>query len=264
MSNRPRWGEPERELSPEILRSLMAGAISAVHLEDFASRAECRQFCAALCDAAVDSRPASTSAMTIVGGNLSNFRGAGKGDYFAGVEPAYRDLRKLTEASFDPLPRMIDRLAAAWPAPVRIASEPEPYGRYFAGGVKSRVEGSALHFDYVPYLLDGYEICKIGDQFSWNLYLEVPSGTGQTTVYDAMVRERPGDRPGVQWNNKLSPESVAGASAYAFMPRVGEAVLFNTRCPHTITVESVPAGERRTQIGSFIGRMPDDQLVLWS
>ncbi len=264
MANRPGWGVPARELGPQVLRSLMAGEVAAVHLEDFASAAECRLFCAALRDVEVESRTASTSPMVIVGGNLSNFRGKTKADYFAGVERAYRDTDKLVAASFDPTERMIARLAAAWPARVRVASEPEPFGRYFAGGVKSRVQGSALHFDYAPYLLEGYGICDITDQFSWNLYLEVPSGTGQTTIYDAMVCERPVDRPGVQWNNKLPPESVAGAASYTFMPRAGEAVLFNTRCPHTITVESVREGERRTQIGSFIGRMPDDELVLWS
>lgn len=264
MSNRRRWGEAGSELSPEVLRSLMAGEIPAIHLADFATTAECGRFCAALRETEVEVRAASTSPMAIVGGNLSNFRGESKTAYFAGVEPAYRDTDKLFEASFDPLQRMIDRLAAAWPARVRVAAEPEPHGRYFAGGVKSRVEGSALHFDYVPYLLGGYAICDITDQFSWNLYLEVPSDTGHTTVYDAMVRTRPADRFGVQWNNKLPSESVAGAASYTFMPRVGEAVLFNTRCPHTITVESIAAGERRTQIGSFIGRMPDDELVLWS
>lgn len=264
MGEQSRWAGPSRVLDRRSLVALMDGEIPAIHLEGFASAQECARLRAAIRAGAASGRDAATSPMTIFGGNLSNFRGAGRDDYFADVERSYREVAALHAAAFDPLERIVGLLGDAWDAPVGVAREPEPYGRYFAGCVKSRVEGSALHYDFVPYLLEGYGICEIVEQFSWNLYVEVPPGTGATTIHDAMIREPPPGQGRAFWDNLLPPESVAGARTYTFMPREGEVVLFNTRCPHSIEVEVDDDAVRRTQVGSFIGRMPDDSLVLWS
>jgi len=264
MGQAARWGGASHSLDAGSVRALLAGEIPAIHVDGFASVSECEAFRGAVHAGAAPGRAAATSPMTVFGGNLSNFRGAGRHDYFRSVEQSYADVAALHAASFDPLPRVIAALAEVWDGPVDVAREPGPYGRYFAGGVKSRVEGSALHYDFVPYLLEGFEICRIVDQFSWNLYVEVPPDTGATTLYDAMLRERPPGQDRALWDNLLAPQSVAGARAYTFMPREGELVLLNTRCPHSIEVDLDDDTVRRTQIGSFVGRMPDDALVLWS
>jgi hypothetical protein len=167
------WAEPSATLDQESIRALLAGEVPAIHLAGFASAGECQRLARAVREHSTSGRAAMTSPMTILGANLSNFRGAGKAEYFADAERAYRDVEPLIAASFDPLGRIIDRLREAWPAPVGVAREDEPDARYYACGIKSRVDGSALHYDFVPHLLDGYAISRIADQFSWNLYLEV-------------------------------------------------------------------------------------------
>ena len=46
--------------------------------------------------------------------------------------------------------------------------------------------------------------------------------------------------------------------------QIGEVVIINTRYPHDVLVGEVAPGEWRAQTSSFIGRLPDDRLVLWS
>ena len=56
---------------------------------------------------------------------------------------------------------------------------------------------------------------------------------------------------------------MAGAPALRYRPTAGDVVLFNTRNPHEVS--GGPAGDaERISIGSFVGRLADGQLVLWS
>lgn len=274
------WQQVAHTLSANTLQELINGHLAAIHVRQFATAAECRRLCQALRHAAIDRRAATTSPMTLIGSNFSNCRGHSKDDYFATVEPAYRDLQTLTEtAGFDPLQRLLAQLSTVWPEAVGVATEPG-YGRYFAGGIKTRVQGSPLHFDYVPRFTRAYRIGQINAQLSWNLYLEMPQNTGSTTIYKApidaslkvdataadlaLVDSQPGSVWDAVWDNRLAPEQVDGAAAYTFRPEVGELVLFNTCHPHTVSVDQLAPGEWRAQAGSFIGRLDDDSLVLWS
>ena len=59
-------------------------------------------------------------------------------------------------------------------------------------------------------------------------------------------------------------EVVAGAVPFRYEATAGDVVLFNTRNPHEVAGGQVAPGGSRVSIGSFIGRMPDRRLVLWS
>lgn len=262
----PSWQQAVHELTASQLNALIAGAIPAIHLKNFATAKECRRFCTALQEQDIKQQAAHTSPMNLVGSNFANFKGTQKSEYFATVETSYADIAKLTRVSLDPLQRMLDRLNAIWPDAVDIAQEPG-YGRYFAGGVKSRVNGSQLHFDYVPLLRPDFQIGQIIDQLAWNLYLDMPGTTGQTRLYNAPIAAQRATHTASHWDNKLSADQVAMKQHYTFHGQVGEVVLFNTRYPHTIVVDEPKiskSGELRTQIGSFIGRLSNNKLILWS
>lgn len=202
--------------------------------------------------------------MMLIGSNLSNSRHLEKHQYFEAARQSWLDLKAVTDlAGYQPLAEIMSLLSASWPAAVQVASEPD-HGRYFAGGIKTRVSGSALHFDYVPVTDLDYDIADIVDQLSWNLYLDVPADCGATTVYNAPVDRDLQMPTSPGWNNRLPPESVDGCERYTFVPRIGEVVLINTRYPHSIDMQGVREGEWRAQTGSFIGRMRDERLVLWS
>ncbi|MBT6276709.1 MAG: hypothetical protein HOI95_21555 [Chromatiales bacterium] len=281
------WGQPAAALNEKNLLALMQREIPAVHVRGFAAADECVQFTTALRLQA--SRAADTSPMQLVGSNFSNHHSDGKAVYFASVADSEHGLAKLTNSSFDPVQRVIERLRGCWPNAVEIADEGAPYGRYFAGCVKTRVAGSAMHYDFVPDMfgtpskepdlahtgqetLDqfgDYQIANIKAQIAWNLYLEMPHETGETTVYDKQVdpahdlcARAPGAR--ARWDNLVDPKCVEGSAAYTFKGLPGELVLFNTRCPHVVTVEHSGEPAPRSQIGGFAGLTDNRDLVIWS
>lgn len=244
--------------------SLVRGEVPAIHVPEFASPSQCRRLCEAIQQAQVARAAATTSPMTLIGSNFSNSKHLEKHQYFDAARQSWVDLGAVTElAGYEPLTQIIALLSSIWPADVEVATEPD-YGRYFAGGIKTRVAGSALHFDYVPVTDKNYSIAAVVDQLSWNLYLDVPADCGATTIYNAPIERDVVMPASPTWNNKLPAERVADCEHYTFQPKVGEVVLINTRYPHSIDMNGVADGEWRAQTGSFIGRMPDERLVLWS
>lgn len=264
------WQTPpklfQQHFDEASLMALANGDVPAIHVPDFASKEQCQQLCMAIRQAQVARAAATTSPMTLIGSNFSNSKHLKKSQYFDAVRQSWVDLGAVTElAGYEPLTQIMALLSDIWPARVEVATEPS-YGRYFAGGIKTRVSGSDLHFDYVPITETNYSIADVVDQLSWNLYLDVPADCGATTIYNAPVArdEVVPASPTGKWNNKLPSERVAGCEHYTFQPKIGEVVFINTRYPHSIDMSSIADGEWRAQTGSFIGRMPDERLVLWS
>ncbi len=263
------WSDAALGLNEKNLRALMSGEVPAIRIPDFASAEECKKFCDGIRGHAGDTREAETARMTLLGANFSNFTGATKEQYFETVDPSYAITAEITGAAgFDPLRRMIELLRSFWPAEVDIAKEPG-FGRYFAGGIKTRASSGHLHYDFTPHSAEGYAIAKVVDQLGWNLYLEMPTGTGQTTTYRRPVPREGGAKGGPMHGGggrvlNLDQDYVADAESFTFMPEVGDVIIINTRNPHDIIVENVREGEWRAQTSSFIGRLPHDELILWS
>lgn len=260
------WQRAADGLDETILRALLAGEIAAVRMEAFASAEECAAFCEAVREeGAAAGRAAETARMTLIGVNFSNYAGQSKEGYFEQVEPSYAAVGAIAaRAGFDPLQRMIERLRAIWPAHVGVAAEPG-YGRYFAGGIKTRTTSGNLHYDFAPHTAPGFAIAGIVDQLGWNLYLDMPRNTGGTTTYHRAV-PREGGKAGGGAARALNLDRgfVEGVESFTFQPRIGDVVIINTRYPHDIIVENAGPDETRAQTSSFIGRLPNDDLILWS
>ena len=62
----------------------------------------------------------------------------------------------------------------------------------------------------------------------------------------------------------LPREVVAGAPTFTYAPTAGDVVLFNSRNPHEVAGGPLAQGRDRIGIGSFLGRMPDRSLAMWS
>lgn len=259
------WQRAADGLDETSLRALLAGEIAAVRMDGFASAKECASFCAAIREGSAVGRAAETSRMTLIGVNFSNYSGETKEGYFEQVEPSYEAVGAIAaRAGFDPLLRMMERLRAIWPAHVGVAAEPE-YGRYFAGGIKTRTSSGNLHYDFAPHTAPGFAIAGIVDQLGWNLYLDMPRSTGGTTTYRRPI-PREGGKAGSGAARALNIDRsyVEGAESFTFQPRIGDVVIINTRHPHDIIVENAAPDETRAQTSSFIGRLPNDDLILWS
>jgi hypothetical protein len=259
------WQQVADGLDEPNLRALMAGEVAALRIEGFATADECAAFCDAIRQAAGSTREAETARMTLIGVNFSNYAGQSKEGYFEQVQPSYEAVARITErAGFDPLQRMIGGLRAIWPAHVGVAVEPE-HGRYFAGGIKTRTSSGNLHYDFTPHTAPGFAIAGIEDQLGWNLYLDMPREGGQTVTYRRPVPREGGAAGGGRARAlNLNRDYVEGAESFTFQPRIGEVVIINTRYPHDIIVEHAAPDEWRAQTSSFIGRLPNDDLIMWS
>lgn len=259
------WQPPPTRLSGAALCALFAGEIPAIRLPDFATTDECARLCRVVAVAADLASAAQTSPMNLIGCNFSNHAGAVKADYFAQVAPSYRDIGALfAAAGFEPLQRMLACLRDNWPQPVDIAAEPG-FERYFAGGIKTRTSGSRLHYDFAPHTAADYAIGRVRDQLGWNLYLALPRNTGHTIAYNrAVPRHGTPMGSGPARGLELDRKCIENTESFMFRPAVGEVVIINTRYPHEVIVDDLAAGEWRVQTSAFIGRLPDDQLILWS
>lgn len=259
------WQQAAEGLDEASLRALIAGEVPAVRIVGFATAEECAAFCKAIRGGTETRREAETSRMTLIGVNFSNYGGQGKEGYFEQVEPSYAAVGAIARrAGFDPLQRMIERLAAIWPAHVGVAQEPG-YGRYFAGGIKARTTSGHLHYDFVPHTAPGFAIAGIQDQLGWNLYLDMPRHSGQTITWRRPVAREAGAAGGGPARAlNLDRGYVEGAQSFTFQPKIGEVVIINTRYPHDIIVEDASPDEWRAQTSSFIGRLPNDDLIMWS
>lgn len=259
------WQRVAEGLDEANLRALMRGEVAALRIAGFATTAECKAFCDAIRQGAGSTREAETARMTLMGVNFSNYAGQTKEGYFEQVQPSYDSTTTITErAGFDPLERMIERLRAIWPAHVGVAVEPG-YGRYFAGGIKTRTSSGNLHYDFAPHTAPGFAIAGIQDQLGWNLYLDMPREGGQTVTYRRPVPREGGAAGGGRARAlNLDRGYVAGADSFTFRPKIGDVVIINTRYPHDIIVENAAPDEWRAQTSSFIGRLPNDDLIMWS
>ena len=131
--------------------------------------------------------------------------------------------------------------------------------------MKTRTSSGHLHYDFAPHSATGYAIAEIDDQLGWNLYLDMPEGTGETITWRRPVPRAGGAvGHGERRALDLDPAYVEGAESFTFRPEVGEVVIINTRHPHDIRVDHPTAGQWRAQTSSFIGHLANDDLIMWS
>lgn len=256
------WKElREYELTRENLALLLDNKIPAIRIKGFATPEECAAFSEAAKQGNMKYYNVSKR-IGYIGMAQYEYRwDRPKSDYFHDVMDADRDLAWVFERSFNATERLINKLQAAWDAPVAIASELE--GKYFAGIVRSASEGVDLHADWAPLNSPTYDIGKIDAQLGWNFFSDGVKEGGMTTVHNApwSPQVQGGEVPK---SYGLERDCVEGAQTYTYAPTVGDVVIFNTRNPHEISPGVPEPGRNRISIGSFVGRMPDRRLVLWA
>lgn len=252
----------EEPLTRESLAALFANEIPAIRIRGFASAQECQAFAKAV-RAAPIRHYSVTPPVGYIGMAQYEYRwDRPMADYFHDVTAANEALARVTNAAWDPVARIVARLQAAWDAPVGVAQEPG-LGAYYAGIVRIASAGIRLHADYAPFNSPRYRIGQIDAQLGWNFFAEQPTSGGETSVHNRpWTPERVGDEIPASYD--LPRALVAGAHVHRYAPTAGDVVIFNTRNPHEVAGGGPEPGPDRVSIGSFIGRMPDRSLALWS
>lgn len=263
MSEQQQWDAmAEYSLTRENLQALLENRIPAIRIRGFANAEECAAFKKAMETANLKSYKLARPVQYIGMAQVEYRWDGSKEDYFRDVVSAYEDQAYVFRNAFDPIQRLIARLSECWPADVEIASEPD-FGDYFAGIIRIASHGIDLHADYAPFNTPGYVIEHINAQLGWNLFVEAPGAGGITSVHNApWTPVMDGDTPPQSYG--LDRSIVAGAQVFQYAPAAGDVVLFNSRNPHEVSAGEGDGAVGRLQVGSFIGRMPDERLVLWA
>lgn len=267
-STRPRWTTRiEPDLTAASLQALFANEIPAIRIKHFATAAECRQFVAALDRVGLNRQynvPKLKNPPRYIGLTQFDYRKRSREEYFAAVPGAIGErARFLALSPFDPIARMIERLQALPPSQhVGIALEPG-HGPYYAGVIRDTSGGGTLHADFTRFSAPTYWVSGNDAQVAWNFFVAEPQTGGVTTLHNA-----PFDPPVVAGQYvEIEPYDrrlVEGAETHRYKPEEGDLIMFNSRNPHEWTAKAETDASRRLSIGTFIGRRPDGDLVLWS
>ena len=269
MQFKPWRDHAEHPLTAQALQWLFNNEIACIRVKAFATPAECAAFVAAMDSVGLNKE------YTVIGPNVKfrpryiglpqfEYRKRPKADYFATVETAYADQAKVfAECGFDPLARLATLVRAAVPGKqVGVAEEPG-VGRYYAGIIRETTGGTNLHMDFSRQTAPGYEIARVDSQLATNFYASGTEEGGETTMYN--FHYDPADYVGRTVElSPFDPKLVEGREHYTFKPAAGDLILFNSRCPHRVSWNPRDDGQRRMGIGSFLGRAPGGDVVMWS
>ncbi|TWT02847.1 hypothetical protein [Reyranella sp. CPCC 100927] len=263
MASTGTWKEiGEATLTRQSLEALLRNEIPAIRIRNFATAAECAGFAKAVEDTDYKFYSVAKKVGYIGLAQIEYRWNRPKADYFKDAAVAYEQLNDLQNRSFDVINRLMETLQAVAGGTVKIAEEAE-LGRYYAGIARIAAEGVDLHADWAPLNSPTYDIARIDGQLGWNFYAQELIEGGDTTVYNAPWT--PDCAPGeIPKSYGLDYAIVEGAKTFTFNPNTADVVIFNTRNPHEIAAGVAGPGRNRISIGSFVGRMPNNDLVLWS
>jgi hypothetical protein len=268
MHNRKWRSHDEYPLTAETLRWLFNNEIPCIRVKNYATPEECKAFVAAMDAVGLDKE--YQVAMNVksrpkyIGVPQFEYRKKTKEDYFATVEEAIRKREAVfAHCGFNPLERLMKLINGVMPAhTVQVAQEPG-FGSYYAGIIRETTGGTNLHFDFAQFSARDYSVAKNDAQIATNFYASGTTQGGETTVYN--LHFDPPVDPGEYYEiSPFDPNRVANVESYSFKPTPGDLVMFNSRCPHQVAFNPLDDGQRRMGIGSFIGRAPENKLVLWS
>lgn len=180
-----------------------------------------------------------------------------KPGYFQRIPEAQIAYQSAIAGSRDPICLLLSFLRHATTSEVAVAQE-AGFGEMFAGTFRNVMTVGHKHFDFAPFEAKGWDISKIQSQLSWNLYLDQPVGG------DLVVHERqysPEDEALRVPGQYFYDDSItSGRNQFRYTPKIGDIVIFNSRNIHEVK----PVTGDRFSLSSFIGRLHDGSLILWS
>ncbi len=242
-------------LNRENVFKLLNNSIPFIRIPDFGTAAEASEMADRFLAFAVRSN--SIKSVTRLG--ISQYEQGtvgSKDNYFGLVEEACSNLEKACETTFNPVSKMMFLLRQHFNDVALL--EEAGYGHYFAGVAKLRTGKTPIHSDFPLLGATDWAIADMIAQLSWNFYLRLPEAGGELRIWDKLwVPED--DQFLVNQTYYHDDEVVSGIPYIQIRPRLGEAIIFNSRNYHTV----LPTNNR-VAIGSWISLMPNETLRLWS
>ncbi|WP_338882832.1 2OG-Fe(II) oxygenase [Xenorhabdus sp. TH1] len=182
-------------------------------------------------------------------------------DYFESVFQNINDLRQRCSPYYSPIDKLRCILDEFWPAGAQIETL---YGKKMYVGLSRVVIPGvtflAHHDIFAKDAPDSFRAKSLQAQFAANVYLSMPREGGALQI----------------WKDELSPEefdamrgdsygiepSLLGEPALEIRPDVGDLLIFNSRCMHSVTAG---VDDLRLSLSCFIGyRGTENPLSFWS
>lgn len=246
------------ELTPENLEALLKNEIPSIRISKFASADECEKILQGIENIGFDFYENVQPPIGRIGITQFEYSNFGKPGYFNAVKKAYNTYQQVTQLSFDPLERLAKILSNNFSEEVKVAYENELYGNYFAGLIR-HINVALLHIDFAQLDAPDWEIGNIISQLAWNLYVKAPNQGGVCKVYNRQWQPED-EKFKISGSYGYNHSLVAKSEVKENMPVVGDLVIFNSRNFH----EVLPGVGERITISSFIGKMPEGDLIFWS
>ncbi|WP_340616736.1 2OG-Fe(II) oxygenase [Xenorhabdus entomophaga] len=182
-------------------------------------------------------------------------------DYFESVFKNIEDLRQRCspyQAPIDTLRCVLDEI---WPAGAQLETL---YGKKMYVGlsrvVRPGVTFLAHHDIFAKDAPDSFRAKSLLAQFAANVYLAMPNQGGALQLWKDELS--PEEFDAMRGDNYGIEPSLLGKPTLEIQPEIGELLLFNSRCMHSV---SAGADDLRLSLSCFIGyRGSANPLSFWS
>jgi len=249
------------ELTRNTLDALFRNEISAIRIRNFASPSECLNLSSQLRrHAKFKGYTFKKTANSIlkVGPVQCEFKADQMSQYFQDARACEKIRHQVTQASFDPLKRLMSLIGNVWEEEVGLATEPG-YGDYYAGVFRDIRAGALPHLDWAQRDAPGWSIQNVTAQLAWNLYIAGPPQEASCLVYNKPWH--PEDEIcKVPQSYHYRREVINGAQVKVNSFKPGDVVLFNSKNFHEVEV----CHSSRLTMSSFMGKKPNRSVVFWS
>ncbi|HKV92721.1 MAG TPA: hypothetical protein VJW20_09255 [Candidatus Angelobacter sp.] len=246
--------------TPAIFDKLFSGQIAGICVPGFLTRKECEGLSQRAEDLEFKEYLNVTPRIGRVGVTVFEYDSIGKPAYFEAVQQANRRIAQLTNGICNPLERVVGWLKAMSPrARVGVAHE-QDFGPYFAGLFRRIEEGTLVHVDFAPSEHPSWGVAQVTSQLAFNIYIKRPDAEPGVVHIWKKQWESQDEARRIPGSYGHLPNIVENVPSAEIVPQLGMLMVINTKNYHQVS----PAAGIRIAISSAIGRMPNDDIVLWS
>lgn len=246
--------------TPVILDKLLSGQIAGICVPGFLTRKECEDLNQRAEDLEFKDYLNVTPRIGRVGVTVFEYDSIGKPSYFEAVQQANRRIAQLTNGICNPLERVVDWLKTMSPRrQVGIAHE-QNFGPYFAGLFRRIEEGTPVHVDFAPAEHPNWGVAQVTSQLAFNIYIQCPDAEPGVVHIWRKQWESQDEAQKISGSYGYPPNIVESVPSAEIVPQLGMLMVINTRNFHQVS----PAAGVRMAISAAIGRMPNNDIVLWS
>ncbi len=252
-----KWNEKkDLNFTKENLNSLFDNEIATIRVKNFLTADECDILLSEIKKIGIDYYKGAYPKIGKIG--ITQFEyGNDKIGYFNSVS----SLNKRMTVIHNIRNKVIKLLECMGDNEVSVAYETSAKQEYFAGLIRVINNSALLHIDYAPRDAKGWSIEDINAQLAWNIFIQTDEESGKGVVYNKPW-EAKDEKYKIEASYEYSSKVVQNKEKIEYLPNRGDLVFHNSRNYHS--VKKSLGKESRITLSSFVGRINNNELVLWN